>query len=1360
MGRVESPRAWPNPVVAILAAGFAGSLMLLVAAGREADGVLSGAGFRLDRAMALLVAVVLATATVVVSFATRQLDADGRQRRFVTGIVVLVVASVGVMTTTEGVVLAGCWIIGGLALVDLLGYDRDGAGVGPARRRLRRAAAVGDTALVLAVVLVTLRAPGFLAGEPGAVEVLGGERVLGVPALDLVGVLLVVAGAARSAIVPFHRWLVSTIAAPTPVSAVVHAGFVSGAGILLIRFPDLVIGSTVVAVLAAAAAAVTVVLAAATSRTRSDVKGELAWSTVAQMAFMLLQCAVGAFSSAVLHIAGHGMYKAARFLGAADSVSVATRTRRTAASSRPLPERARFLLCAVVPAGATAIGYLAFEPLLPPAGSVVVTVGAWAAGVGWSTGWYHRAPFAPIATVVTGVGAVTVSTTAYFGGLRIVEVFLKPTIGDAPTAVGSWHVVGLVVMIVLVGAVLRSAPGVGGERIRRAAEQWRDHWAGHRAVEDRAHRRRSPEVEVPLLPTTTGTDASLVRSEVAAAVEIAAPLWPLSSFVAVNPLGGMESMQFDEAAAVAARWLGARAHLPLADYRDDHERGLSRLADLEYAVHERLAELCAGPSVEVEGRLVSVADVVVADLLHGPEGPMVPRTGTQLEALGRADLALLVDAVVADRVSEFLTGHTGAPTGATTDGGFAEHWRRRVIDDARLRRLLPDAVLTWLVELPSDPARTIGAVLVVDGLERSRWTDELRAHVGRLPGWIGLARWRNDWASPDEPVAHITPLDIVALRVALEGAVLVMLGVRPGHRPLSGADTEPDEHGEILERRVTAVASVLAPRGAVRDRETIRRILARYPADLRPSLWLRAQERCFDDRLLSMLDRVDPGSRIDGPDAQMVFCIDVRSEGLRRHVEEQGPVETLGFAGFFGLPMSVRGLGWTRPEARCPVLVSPSLQVAETARPEAVADAAMTVGRRRFVAGLHEGHRGAEHSHGSPFAFAEAAGWVTGPIAARRTLAPGRSTPPPQRTTRLELDGAVLVEQRVFAAEAILRTMGLVERFAPLVVLCGHTSRTVNNAHATALECGACGGASGEDNAMAVAGLLNAPDVRSGLVARGIEIPDATWFCAALHDTASDHVTILDAAAAPSEQYERIDRLRAVLARAGARQAADRSRRLPGDRRRVRDRGNDWAQARPEWGLAGAATMVIASRSLTAGLDLDGRAFLHEYDAANDPTGRVLETIMTAPLIVGHWISSQYYFSTVDPERLGAGDKVLHNPVGTLGVLTGDGVDLRVGLPLQSTHVAGRRHHQPLRLLAVIQADLARVEEIIGRHRILQQLIEGSWIRVAARSHPHEPWAMRSPAGTWNVHPRPLDPGATLGVEGSDRRLTGSAARR
>ena len=537
----------------------------------------------------------------------------------------------------------------------------------------------------------------------------------------------------------------------------------------------------------------------------------------------------------------------------------------------------------------------------------------------------------------------------------------------------------------------------------------------------------------------------------------------------------------------------------------------------------------------------------------------------------------------------------------------------------------------------------------------------------------------------------------------------------------------------------------LVPAGGEADRSAIADVLSQVPAQARAVMWVEAQERAFDARLLAMLDRPDPERMIQAPDAQMVFCIDVRSEGLRRNLEDLHNVETLGFAGFFGVPMRVRRVGWEHDEPRCPVLVSPAIQASEFPRNDAIPTVALQLTHERRIAGVRAAHSGSKYGPGAPFALAETAGWLFGPAAAARTFLPQRPRPldPPQ--TRMIIDDdELLLDRRIFFAESVLKTMGLTDRFAPIVVLCGHTSETTNNPHATALMCGACAGAGGDDNARAVASLLNSPDVRHGLADRGITIPEDTWFLAAVHDTASDRVALLDTADAPASHHTAVTELQRSLDDAGPRQAAARSTHLPGNSERVSERGADWAQVRPEWGLARNAAFVIGPRSITAGLDLDGRAFLHTYDSEDDPSGRVLETIMTAPLVVGHWISAQYYFSTVDPETFGAGNKLLHNPIGTTAVVSGDGGDLRVGLPLQSTHVDGSPFHQPVRLLAVIQADLDQIEKIISNNRILRTLVEGSWIRIAARARPDDRWSTRTPAGTWIETPQVFDPDPTL----------------
>jgi hypothetical protein len=324
--------------------------------------------------------------------------------------------------------------------------------------------------------------------------------------------------------------------------------------------------------------------------------------------------------------------------------------------------------------------------------------------------------------------------------------------------------------------------------------------------------------------------------------------------------------------------------------------------------------------------------------------------------------------------------------------------------------------------------------------------------------------------------------------------------------------------------------------------------------------------------------------------------------------------------------------------------------------------------------------------------------------------------------------------------ENSLRLMGLTRNFARLVLFCGHGSATVNNPYASAYDCGACGGNHGGPNARVLARLANNKETRAVLRDRDIIIPDDTLFLAAEHNTTTDRVTFFDLEDLPSSHREEWEQLARDLAQAGALAAAERCGRIPGASRfatpdlapgHVKARSLDWAQTRPEWGLSGNAAFIIGRRALTRGVNLDGRVFLHSYDAAMDESGKVLETIMTAPLVVGEWINLQYYFSTVDSWTYGSGSKVLHNVVGGIGVMLGRHSDLQTGLPMQSVKDGARPYHEPMRLLAIIEATTERVSQIIGRHQVLKQFFDHQWVHLVAMNPVTTNLQEYRPGGQW-----------------------------
>jgi uncharacterized protein YbcC (UPF0753/DUF2309 family) len=690
-------------------------------------------------------------------------------------------------------------------------------------------------------------------------------------------------------------------------------------------------------------------------------------------------------------------------------------------------------------------------------------------------------------------------------------------------------------------------------------------------------------------------------------------------------------------------------------------------------------------------------------------------------------------------------------------------------------------------KLSDDPEESIAECLNRLGIPPLQWKGYLSRELSQLPGWTRYIRWLGE-----HPLYHAQqkhPIDTtqyLAVRLFYEVELAQVICQRKWS--IDGTvealksywDQRPVEYEDLMGQgghavddktqsicrdawrlfhlaQCLEVSPVELHDLSQRDAQILLDWLNVFPVDRHGPVWLEAYEENFREDLLQKLvaHRGVAKSLDIRAKAQLVFCIDVRSESFRRHIEEQGPYDTFGFAGFFGIPMSHQAFDSEERSDLCPVLLFPKHAVTEVPRMgEEQSLEQYSAGSRWNQLGHHLFHDLKRNPVGSLMVI-DVLGlffslgllgktlilkpyhamtswmdrWFVSPVPTQVAVsAPSdsmniRGDDVPAEGIPQGMGQGFSVSEKATFIENGLRAMGLTNNFGRLIVLCGHGSETDNNPYYGALDCGACGGNPGDANARVFAALANHPDVRCIVKENGLNIPDDTWFLPAKHNTTTDRVTFYDREDLPKGHVEDLKQLMEDLEKAGAQQALERCRRIPRAPTaispekafaHVEERSMDWASSRPEWGLAGNAAFLIGRRSLTKGLDLGGRVFLHSYDPIADAEGGILEKIMTAPLIVGEWINTGYYFSGADPWHYGSGSKVIHNVVGGVGVMLGSQSDLQMGFPLQTVNNGEIHFHEPMRLLAIIEAKMTVISSIIQKHEILQQLFHNGWLNLVA----------------------------------------------
>jgi NAD(P)H-quinone oxidoreductase subunit 5 len=282
-----------------------------------------GPGIYYDQVSAVMLLLVAFVGSVVVTFSRNYLGGDPRQGQFLKWLCLTLAAVLLLVVSGNLAQLAVAWVGMSLALHELLQFYADRPGAVLAARKKFLFSRLADACVLVAVVLLarafgTLELGNILA----AAEALAGTGA--VPAgLGTVAALLAVAGIIKSAQLPFHSWLPQVMETPTPVSALLHAGIINAGGFLVVRFADVVSLAPGALLLLAVFGAATALFGALVMLTQNSVKVSLAWSTIAQMGFMIMQCGLGAYAAALLHIVAHSLYKAHAFLSSGSVVDTA-----------------------------------------------------------------------------------------------------------------------------------------------------------------------------------------------------------------------------------------------------------------------------------------------------------------------------------------------------------------------------------------------------------------------------------------------------------------------------------------------------------------------------------------------------------------------------------------------------------------------------------------------------------------------------------------------------------------------------------------------------------------------------------------------------------------------------------------------------------------------------------------------------------------------------------------------------------------------------------------------------------------------------------------------------------------------------
>lgn len=762
---------------------------------------------------------------------------------------------------------------------------------------------------------------------------------------------------------------------------------------------------------------------------------------------------------------------------------------------------------------------------------------------------------------------------------------------------------------------------------------------------------------------------------------------PLKDFIHHNTLHAFQKTKFLDALHQAATTFGYKTTLSIGEYRARYKAGDIQPIQLERMIRARKGD------TELERWQDRMLNKTYSSDLQ-------PRIG-QIRHLWKTHYRINLDALVHPLLFRILCSYLDQgisiwdfpvvhQTFLDSVRELESHSFSSFFRSKRARKLLQDRTIT--VE------HLLGILLGTDAIARSHYERYLFDQQFAHQGWSGMVATIEQQPQTLLDQKGITLQDWIMLELLLE---IDALDCR------YGTDWEP-MGGKLLAEVPT---DLLAATPATELSEVL-------------GLWQLAFEWSYFDQVLSAVGgQARAADEAPATSFQAMFCIDDRECSLRRYLEQYDPhCATFGTPGFFSVEFYFQPQGGKFHTKLCPAPMFPKYLIKELGS---------TSKRKRDLhldKNTHSLFRGWLITQTLGFwsalrLFLNIVRPATGPASASSFLHMDKvATLSIENTNPDHIEDGLQVGFQVHEmadrVENLLRSIGLVKDFAPLVYVIGHGSSSTNNPHYAAYDCGACSGRPGSVNARVICHMANHVGVREILRARGLDIPAATQFVGGLHDTTRDEIAFYDEDALRPDNLARHRQNEATFDLALSNNAKERSRRLelidthqlPVEiHERIKRRSVSLFEPRPELNHATNALCIVGRRSLTRHVFLDRRSFLNSYDYRIDPEGKYLFGILRAAAPVCGGINLEYFFSRVDNQKLGAGTKLPHNVMGLFGVANGADGDLRPGLPHQMIEV-----HDPLRLLIIVEHRPDVVLATIQRDAATYEWFDKEWVHLVA----------------------------------------------